>query len=605
MRLPALGLALCAFAATGLAQNAPSSIQRGPFGAPPPSAPSQPDGGSMPAWRPAPRDRAPADSTPASAPADPVPGFAPDAAPQAGTVDTPPAGSSGAAAPPATRAARTRRRLQASVAPKISIAPAPRAFFVAAACKAGAPLVTLNVVVSNQGASALGGAGMLLVAQDEGKVSWAGETGMPKLAAGESKTVSIPVYPPTHLSRADGTHRFSVLSPIARTAAPIAVTLPAGVCGGLAARFRHSAVFSKAVVAKPIQTSAMGYPKNTSPSAATTQSRAPALTAEDLRLAGRLRVNKLAAPAGAASTADPKTCTDHGGLGGGLACAALLPQGRLALVWSWAGTAADGFNVYRVDGGQRTRVGRQANGKDVTLYVIDPVPADGYSGKCYAVSAYRGAEESDLSAPACTDGGTAMQTATLTPGAADSSTRANQIQTGIADYPAGEIYVYDSGVYAAGYDYYREVSFWGDFARSQFSRLAILFDTSPLSNKTIYTAHLKLTVATTKVNQDPDPKVNSDHSTSCVKRVGLATANWWLYHGDWIEVPAATAPRIDQVGPNVDIDVTDFVRGWAQAPKTNFGIVLMGDNENLSTFTNAACRTAYDPASVQLQVQFF
>jgi hypothetical protein len=594
--LLALGLGLSALAATALAQNAPSSIQRGPFGAPPPSAPSQPDGGSTPAWRP---------TQPAPAASDPVPVTTPaDATLSPGQVQASPPDGSAPAAQPGTGTARTRTRLQAGVAPKISIAPAPRAFFVAA-CKAGAPLVTLNVVVSNQGASALGGAGMLLIAQDEGKVSWAGETGMPKLAAGESKTVSIPVYPPTHLSRADGTHRFSVLSPIARTAAPIAVTLPAGVCGGLAARFRHSAVFSKAVVAKPIQAGAMGYPKNTGPSAATTQSRAPALTAGDLRLAGRLRVNKLVAPGAVASTADPKACTDHGGLGGGLACAALLPQGRLALLWSWTGTAADGFNVYRVDGGQRTRVGRQANGKDVTLYVIDPVPADGYSGKCYAVSAYRGAEESDLSAPACTDGGTVMQTATLTPGAIDSSTRTNQIQTGIVDYPAGEIHVYDSGVYAVGYDYYREVSFWGDFARSKYSRLAILFDTSPLSNKMIYTAHLKLTVGTTHVNQDPDPKVSSDHSTSCVKRVGLATANWWLYRGDWIEVPTATTPRIDQVGPNVDIDVTDIVRGWAQAPNANFGIVLMGDNENLSQFTNAACSTAYDPASVQLQVQFF
>src|SRR5581483_9942679 len=275
-------------------------------------------------------------------------------------------------------------------------------------------------------------------------------------------------------------------------------TLPTGVCAGVASRFKASAVLGKSAAAP--MTSAAGYTAKRAPSASV-QSSGAALTAEELRLAGR-RTIKPAPPSGVASTADPTVCTRHGGLGGGLACAALLPQGRLALVWTWQGTAADGFNVYRVDGGQRARVGRQANGKDVTLFVIDPVPADGYSGKCYAVSATRGNEESDLSAPACTDAGRVMQSATLTPGQVDSVTRINQNQMGIANAPAGEIHVYDSGEYAAGYDYYREVNFLGDFARSQYSRLGILFDTSALSNKTVYTAHLKLTVGTTKVNQD-------------------------------------------------------------------------------------------------------
>ena len=561
LKIPLAAIAIAA-AGAACAQGAPSSLPRGnaasPFGAAPQDSQAPAE------WRPGERTTtvAPAQTPPISA----------------------------------------RSAAKAPVPPPIRIAPGPRPFVVASACRAGTPLVTLNVVLRNVGSAAVSSR-LPLVARDEGAVAWSGRAPVPNLAPGASANVSIPLYPPTYAPRADGTHRFTVASALGSAAAPIAVTLPARVCAGLASRFKASAVLAKSVAAAPAQTSAAGYTTRRA-GATAIQSQNGAITPEELRLAGRVRQNRPSPPSDVTSTADPKVCTDHGGLGGGLACAALLPQGRLALVWTWSGTAADGFNIYRVDGGQRTRVGRQANGKDVTLYVIDPVPADGYSGKCYAVSATRGNEESDLSVPACTDAARVMQTATLTPGAMNSSRRERLASTGALGI-APEEWVSDSGEYAAGYDYSRTITVIGDTSHNGYGRLGILFDTGSISSTAVYTARLKLTVDHTKVNQDEDPRLNSNHSTSCIARVGLGTANWWKYPGDWIEFSTATTPRIDQVGPDVYIDVTDIVRGWAQAPKSNFGFVLMGDNESLSGFTNAACWSVYDPASVQLQVQFF
>jgi hypothetical protein len=462
--------------------------------------------------------------------------------------------------------------------PSLSISPAQPAFAVAQSCRDGAPLVTLRVVVRNTGSTAYKSPAHSLpvTARDDAKVSWTGIAPLPSLAPGASQTISIPVYPPSYLPRAAGTHRFTVSTPWQKTAAPIVVSVPAGACGGLAQRFKSSVVLAKAA---PIQTSAAG---------ATRGSPGPS-AAQKLRLASKAGNLPLVAPSDVQSTVDPKICTDHGGLGGGLACSALLPQGRLALIWGWSGQAVDGFNVYRVDGGQRARAGRQANGKEATVYIVDPVPAGGYDGKCYAVSAYRGAEESPLSAAFCAGGGSVLQTATITPGQARSMFERVDPDGGGKG---------DSGRWDAGYSFFADTNILGDSTYNRISRLALYFDTASVAHRKIYSARLKLSVTKTFL----DDEGFADHYTSCAARIGKGLDRWWT-HGDWIDATEVLRPGRAQ-GPDVVIDVTAIVRDWAQFPDNNFGLVLMGETEDLGSFTVKTCETTYDPARAQLEVQF-
>jgi hypothetical protein len=124
------------------------------------------------------------------------------------------------------------------------------------------------------------------------------------------------------------------------------------------------------------------------------------------------------APTGLTTTTDAQVCTQHGGFGAGLACKALLAQGRLVLIWNYANgpLPAAGFRVYRVDGGTRTRVDAQAITPDLKIFIVDPPPPGGYAGACYAVSAYAsGGQESDLTPEICGDGQMLAQTATFSP----------------------------------------------------------------------------------------------------------------------------------------------------------------------------------------------
>ncbi|HZR70550.1 MAG TPA: hypothetical protein VFB01_16020 [Burkholderiales bacterium] len=474
-------------------------------------------------------------------------------------------------------------------APRLSISFARPAFAVAQSCQAGVPLLSLKIVIANTGTVPYQSPAypLAIVARDQAKVSWQGQAPLPSLPAGASKAMSVPVFPPTYAPRAAGTHQFVVSAPFAGSTQPVTVTLPANVCGSLAQRFKSTVVLGaakaapaqvSAVKTPPAQTSAMGHPKGPQPPV-------------PMGMAGKLGV-LVGPPTNVTSTVDPKTCADHGGLGGGLACTALLPQGRMALVWSWSGAAADGFNVYRVDGGQQVRTGRQANGKEATVYIVDPVPAGGYAGKCYAVSAYRGSDESPLSAPFCTDGGNVVQTAVITVGHARAVGQWKD-----SDGGGG---VTDGGSYAVGYWDLTFTHALGDNHSNTFDRLALFFDTSAVSHRKIYGARLKLTVDSTIVGEGP---FQFDHYTSCASRIGTGLDRWWN-HGDWIQASEVLAPGRYQ-GPDVALDVTKIVQQWAQFPDANFGLVLMGENEDLSAFLYRACQTTYDPTRISLEVEFY
>jgi hypothetical protein len=501
----------------------------------------------------------------------------PDWRPQSRTPVAPASRQTGGAPAPQGNATPAGAKKQP---PNLTVAPGSPAYSVARTCKDGAALVIINVVVKNAGANAFDTTGVPLVAHEEGlKPSWAGRADLPRLAAGASARVSIPLYPPSHLPRLDGGHRFTVQTPWAKTAAPIAVNVPSGVCGALAKRFTSAAVVAQTPKA----------PGTTNVTSYRTGATAPTNTQAGNTFGAYANsyAVKLPTPGALGSTVDPQVCSNHAGFGGGLACAAQLPQGRLALVWNGSAAAVDGYYVYRVDGGQRARIGRQANGKDVTVYIVDPVPQGGYAGKCYAVSAYRGSNESDLSPAFCAGGGSVVQTVVLRP----AQLRSMSLLTHFGPHDFGE--------WKVGYAFHTDRELFFDNSFNWIDRAAFLFDHSAFASKKIYGAWFRFTVSKTILNA----KGNIDHYTSCATRIGTARDLSWQ-HGDWIEADEVVHPG-EIRGPEVSIDVTKIVVGWAMFPDHNHGLVMMGDHDDIDAFTDAQCETSFDPRAVSLEVQYY
>ena len=304
----------------------------------------------------------------------------------------------------------------------------------------------------------------------------------------------------------------------------------------------------------------------------------------------------LPAPVDLASTTDPQVCSRH--LGNAQFLDSFICQaiggGTLTLVWEWPGKEnIAGYRIYRVDGGRRERVHAQANGKEVMVDLLK-APVGGFSGKCYAVVAYKGKLESDLSNPFCVGGGRVLQAVTLDPDHRRCKGKIRDGYTGVA----GRI-LHDGDLWncrdEVGFYYRTDKSSQGDYFDNQIYRSGVHFDLDSLKGKKIWSAKLKLTVDTSHVGNGSE----TNHHTSCVARIATGIDRWWKY-SDWIDMSLALEPD-EANGPDVSYDVTKIVRGWVSGAKPNFGFVLLGSEENLNAFAEKACYTSY--ASIQLEVK--
>ena len=121
---------------------------------------------------------------------------------------------------------------------------------------------------------------------------------------------------------------------------------------------------------------------------------------------GRIAPNRnyVPFPTGLTTTQDSKVCAQHAGLAGAFGCSAGLLNGMFALVWDCANCKVDGYHLFNVSGGVSQPVSIPANGGEFTAALLTPTNRD---VGCYAVRAYRGANESELSNTFCTGGGSA------------------------------------------------------------------------------------------------------------------------------------------------------------------------------------------------------
>jgi hypothetical protein len=316
---------------------------------------------------------------------------------------------------------------------------------------------------------------------------------------------------------------------------------------------------------------------------------------------------QIPAPTGLASTTDVQVCSQHGSFVLGLICKAQLGEGKLVLVWDFPKTRAQvtGFHIYRVDGPKPLHVGDQANGPQVTGFVLDaPPPGANYSGACFEVTAYGPGEESALSNTFCASAGSTARTLVLSPSHWRAVVRDHSKDTHVDSHDWTN--TTSVGEPQVGYSYNTWSNGFGDDSENMVYRTGIVFDVSPLVSHRILFAHLRLRVDSAWLEATYDIEhaktaPPTDHLTSCAAKIAALNTYWWNY-ADWIDGPVVLSPgRVD--GPDVSIDITSMVRAWAGG-EPNFGIGLEGDDENLNAFTERACTTTYLPDQIQLEVVY-
>lgn len=314
----------------------------------------------------------------------------------------------------------------------------------------------------------------------------------------------------------------------------------------------------------------------------------------------------LTPPTGLTTTVNQTMCSQHGGFGAGLACKALLPQGRIALIWDYGkSNRVKGYNIYRVDNGQQSLVYVQDAGINAKAWVIDPVPEGGYAGACYAVSAYGVKEESKLSSSVCADPTKSIQTLSLAPIDWRLGFKINGRGQNLLDQSS----LAGVGQPRVGYNYttFKQNVGAFDYNSDSIARVGLRFDLSPIAGRNIHvdSARLLLTVDsswTGQGNLDANGPPN-DHETSCTAKIGSGRDYWWdKKRSDWIEGDVELTPG-ETHGPDVSLDVTKIVGGWANGQR-NFGLVLQGEEENLLAFTEKSCMTVYVTDSIRLEIKY-
>lgn len=272
----------------------------------------------------------------------------------------------------------------------------------------------------------------------------------------------------------------------------------------------------------------------------------------------------------------------------------------LALIWS-SGGGADGYKVYRVDGGQHTLIYTQANGKDVTLALVEK-PSDGFNGKCYVVTAYRGKAESADSNFFCAggyQGGPIVESFTVVPNDArwvEHRYHFEQFAPGCGLEVSGTKpqTTFDVG-FAHSYD--TSAGFTCSVTNYVFQS-AVGFDLGPGG---IVLRGSKASIKSATLSfQRTDPS-----NVSCLAGVHLPTVDWsnaqeLIAHDDyrgnipWGQPNQSVNTGVVKIsGTNYSIDVASAVSDFAKGNRTNHGFLLVGGNEDTSGEDNNKCDSTF------------
>ncbi len=297
----------------------------------------------------------------------------------------------------------------------------------------------------------------------------------------------------------------------------------------------------------------------------------------------------LPSPSNVEAVRSSAACGAHAGLLGALFCPDMIKSGNLLLGWDYhsEGHAIDGFRIYAVNGGERQLVDHTTGNEALRLSDLK-APSGGYTGACYAVAAYVGNAESDLSHEYCVNSSaevaktihlSASQLKSTSRGSAKGGLSSTTSSTQAEAYPK------------VGYYYSATKSIFGDSRSAQFWRLGVRFDVSRLTGHRIVAAKLRIAF---------------DQAHSCATDVGRGENEWWFADANWNDGFFGDGIGIGDAGPELAADVTPIVTHWI-AFNENRGLVLKGNDENSGAFTNKSCTTYFprNPADYVLDVTYY
>ena len=151
-----------------------------------------------------------------------------------------------------------------------------------------------------------------------------------------------------------------------------------------------------------------------------------------------------------------------------------------------------------------------------------------------------------------------------------------------------------------------------------FYRGAVKFNLESIrqiSSKVIDKATLHFNIRQSYVSSADGTMAQFPNITSCASEI-------WLANGDWSKLitsegyavtPLPTDIRINSLPnaldgrtPGISVDVTEAVRNWLVYPDNNFGIILKGGDETVTTGNNnSSCATRYGDFTLEVHYTVF
>lgn len=440
-----------------------------------------------------------------------------------------------------------------------------------AACAPGQKAIIFHLYVANIGSGAsppINNVHAVWV-QDSSIPAWSGGAAIPAAIpahGGAAIDVTLDALKPA--SSMWGPHSFKVTVNGAKTVAEasyvnntaaIALTIPKGYCtpGG-----------SVSIAANPTL--------NVAPS----PTHAP-LVNPNVMLAPGTHITPAALPPPVSLTQafTKDVCQAHGGTAGSIACYIGLPAGKVALVWDYPySNPIDGFNLYRTGNGAPAPmtihmltapkpIATQAD-PSWKFAVIDP-PAP---GACFGVTAYHGTDESKQSVRFCLGPGGVPQVVSLNPDRVGTMVEDwwYRLDTEVWKQSNTQPFVRDLLSISVGFTH--TPNLWRDQAHTEISeyqnslfRGYAHFNTAALSGHHIAQAQLHLIAGQTQ---------GVSGGQTCLANYGTADRLW--NPGDKLHSTSSFGGSRYQ-GPELRLDVTSIVQGWADSPGSNNGFTLDSD----------------------------
>jgi hypothetical protein len=155
----------------------------------------------------------------------------------------------------------------------------------------------------------------------------------------------------------------------------------------------------------------------------------------------------------------------------------------------------------------------------------------------------------------------------------------------------------DPRVLEVGYASYHVHLYTSEAVYNYARRVALLFDTTPVKDRSIHRALLKFNVSASQVDVDSTTR---DFFWSCAESIGVADASWSSETHLWIK-GTFNGPNPGRIrGPAVAIDVTGIVADWTSGRVPNHGFLLKGEFEELGDLVEHVCLSTLQNPSLEV-----